>query len=204
MENRKAIATVKAYRIVIIMVMVLGFGMWAFIPNHKPVNLTDLTKKEILEAANADSLVGHGFFRLPEGRYHVINEFYSDTVKINSVKHYEEVTYKYSNISFRDAKGENVVIVLKTDSDLIDPRKHEGEVVGKMNLMSDQMKGRQIQSYDDKNRLDGVMFYQTISLETRIKELGAKIAFVCAILVAGLSLVLRRAEGSARESEWIE
>ena len=63
-----------------------------------------------------------------------------------------------------------------------------------MNLMSDQMKNRQLESYKDENMLDGVLFYQTMDLEGVLKSIGAKVCIASAILAAGVSCLLRRVE----------
>ncbi|MBR3102558.1 MAG: hypothetical protein IKH46_01920 [Lachnospiraceae bacterium] len=192
--GRSPVAVVKAFRILLIMITVCSFGIWLFLPNNKPVNLTDLTKKEIVELANGDTLVGHGFFRLPEESYRVIDCFYTDSIVVSSVKHYEQRTYKFFNILFRDVNGESVVIAAKSDIAVLDPEENAGEIVGKMNFMSDQMQNRQLESYKDENMLDGVLFYQTMDLEGVLKSIGAKVCIASAILAAGVSWLLRRVE----------
>ncbi len=202
--NRSPVAVVKAFRIILMMIIGCGFGIWLFLPKNIVINLTDLTKREIAEAANGNSLVGHGFYRLPEGTYRVIDSFYTDNITVPSVRHYEERTYKFYNILFSDVNGENVVIAVKSNIAVIDPEENAGEIVGKMNLLSDQMKGRQLQSYNGEDILDGVLFFQTMDLEGRLRTIGAKAGIVSAVLVAGITLLLRRAEEAEGLDEVIE
>ena len=81
----------------------------------------------------------------------MLGRFYENTVKVNSVKHYEDLTYACYTVQFLDKNGEPVVMAARTLADDNDLENKAGDVSGKLITMKDDLAARQTQSYDGEH-----------------------------------------------------
>ena len=120
---------------------------------------------------------------LTAGEYEVIGRFYENTVKMNSVKHYEDVTYACYTVRFLDKNGETVVMAARTRTDVNDLEKKAGDVIGKVIALKDDLAAKQTQKYTGDQELEKVILNETQDMDGKVKDLAMKAGLISLFLL---------------------
>ena len=179
----KTTTILKGCMIALGLVVISSFIAWVIIPANKPVKITSLSKSEIRQICDEGTEAGNAYYMLATGKYEMRGRFYENTVKMNSVKHYEDVTYACYTVRFLDKNGEPVVMAARTRTDVNDLERMAGDVVGKVIVMKDDLAAKQTQKYTGDLELEKVILNETQDMDGKVKDLAMKAGLISLFLL---------------------
>lgn len=170
---------------------VCGFLTWILIPVNKPVKIRSLSKSDIRQICDGSSEAETAYYVLSAGEYQVLGRFYENTVKVNSVKHYEDLTYACYTVQFLDKNGEPVVMAARTLADDNDLEKTAVDVCGKLITMKDDLVARQTQSFAGELELEKIILNEAQDADGKVKDLALKVGLGSIFLLLALCVIYR-------------
>ncbi|MBQ6095400.1 MAG: hypothetical protein IJL09_08340 [Lachnospiraceae bacterium] len=179
----KTTTILKGCMIALGLVVISSFIAWIIIPANKPVKITSLSKSEIRQICDEDPEAGNAYYMLSAGEYEVLGRFYENTVKMNSVKHYEDVTYACYTVRFLDKNGETVVMAARTRTDVNDLEKKTGDVIGKVIALKEDLAAKQTQKYTGDQELERIILNETQDMDGKVKDLAMKAGLISFFLL---------------------
>ena len=179
----KTTTILKGCMIALGLVVISSFIAWVIIPANKPVKITSLSKSEIRQICDKGSEAGNVYYMLSAGEYEVLGRFYENTVKMNSVKHYEDITYACYTVQFQDKNGEPVVMAARTRTDVNDLEKKTGDIIGKVIALKEDLAAKQKQNYTGDLELGKSILNETQDMDGKVKDLAMKAGLISVILL---------------------
>ena len=170
---------------------ICGFLIWILIPANKPIKIRSLSKSEIRKLCDENSEAETAYYVLSAGEYQVLGRFSENTVKVNSVKHYEDLTYACYTVQFLDKNGEPVVMAARTLADDNDLENKAGDVSGKLITMKDDLAARQTQSYDGELELEKIILNEVRDADSKVKDIALKVGLGSIFLLLALCVIYR-------------
>ncbi len=164
---------------------------WMISPANQRVKITSLSRSEIRLICDEGSEAGNTYYVLSAGEYQVLGRFYENTVKMNSVKHYEDVTYACYTVQFLDKNGEPVVMAVRTRTDVNDLEKMAGDVVGKVIALKDDLVAKQTQNYTGDLELEKTILNETQDMDGKVRDLAIKAGLISLFLLIACIVIYR-------------
>ncbi|MCR4599978.1 MAG: hypothetical protein K5678_13220 [Acetatifactor sp.] len=170
-------------------IIICSLIAWMISPANPKIKLTSLTKSEIRELCDEDSEAGNAYYVLAAGEYQVLGRFYENTVKMNSVKHYEDVTYACYTVKFLDNNGEPIVMAVRTRTDVNDLEKMAGDVIGKVIALKDDLAAKQTQNYTGDLELERTILNETQDMDGKVRDLAMKAGLISLLLLLAFIVI---------------
>lgn len=153
-----------------------------YIKHCEPVDLTDLSKREIEEIVNERyGLFFAPVYHLKSREYHLIDNFHE--VKHKTIRH--DIWYAYYTISFQDKYGEEVVMAAKVDRHYVDLEEEKTDLYGRLARMDNDNFKRLRQNTGDEE--SGNMILKDLTHRQADK---ARVLYACMMIVSGACLIL--------------
>lgn len=172
-------------------IIICSIIAWMISPANPKIKLTSLTKSKIRELCDEGSEAGTTYYMLTAGEYQVFGRFYENTVKMNSVKHYEDVTYACYTVRFLDKNGETVVMAARTRTDVNDLEKKAGDVIGKVIALKEDLAAKQTQKYTGDQELERIILNETQDMDGKVRDLAVKAGLISFFLLLACIVIYR-------------
>jgi hypothetical protein len=172
-------------------IIICSLIAWMISPANQHVKITSLSRNVIRQICDEGSEAGNTYYVLAAGEYQVLGRFYENTVKMNSVKHYEDVTYACYTVQFLDKNGEPVVMAARTRTDINDLEKMAGDVVGKVIALKDDLAAKQTQNYTGDQELEKIILNETQDMNGKVRDLAIKAGLISLFLLIACIFIYR-------------
>ena len=172
-------------------IIICSLIAWMISPANQHVKITSLSRNVIRQICDEGSEAGNTYYVLAAGEYQVLGRFYENTVKMNSVKHYEDVTYACYTVQFLDKNGEPVVMAARTRTDINDLEKMAGDVVGKVITLKDDLAAKQTQNYTGNQELEKIILNETQDIDGKVRDLAIKAGLISLFLLIACIVIYR-------------